>query len=290
MNNKNELDQFYTAPLVAVEMVKILKKYFDFKDRTFYEPSAGTGNFIFALKENGISKSRISAIDIDPKNDPLIKKNDFLKINLRFSKSRIVIGNPPFGKRSQLAIKFINKGFEISNTVAMILPQQFERYLTQKNIDINAKLIYSKRLNKYSFIHNDSEYGVNCVFQIWTKEDNFDDLRLRQQKPRTHKDLETFIHNNTLATQKYFNKKYYKWDIAVHRQGYYDYSKIITKEEDLIKNRQYFFIKAKSPEAKRIIKKIDYEKLSKSNTQTPGFSTTDFIEEYKKEKRKYEIK
>ncbi len=67
---------------------------------------------------------------------------------------------------------------------------------------------------------------------------------------------------------------------AVHRQGYYDYSILIEDAKKLIKNRQYFFIKVKNENALNIIKKIDFSKLSRTNTQILGFSTSDFVKEY----------
>ncbi|GAA6791082.1 hypothetical protein Kyoto1A_01170 [Helicobacter pylori] len=48
----------------------------------------------------------------------------------------------------------------------------------------------------------------------------------------------------------------------------------------MIKNRQYFFIKAHSKEALMIIHKIDFNKLAHKNTQVLEFSTYDFVEEY----------
>ncbi len=80
---------------------------------------------------------------------------------------------------------------------------------------------------------------------------------------------------------KYFNKKIYKWDFAVHRQGYYDYNKKIYKQEDLKPNHQYLFIKCKNKQLLNSIKKIDFNKLAKQNATTIlGFSNSDFYEEF----------
>lgn len=286
MNNKSkELDQFYTNPKVSDFLVSdVMPRYYDLSKFTFLEPSAGTGNFISSLLKSGVSKKNIMAFDIDPKSNGFfkIKKSDFLKTDISFSKKRIIIGNPPFGKRARLAIEFINKSFEIANHVAMILPKQFERFLTQKQVDIGARLVLSMELEGDAFIHSDSPYDVKSVFQIWTKNPDMPDIRLKSQKQLRHHDFTTYIHNNTINTLKYFDKSKYKWDFAVHRQGYYDYKNIITNSKDLIKNRQYFFIKANNAKARKVIKSIDFEALSRSNTQTPGFSTTDFVEEYKR--------
>ncbi len=107
---------------------------------------------------------------------------------------------------------------------------------------------------------------------------NLKDERIIAPPKIRHNDFITYIHNNTPHTLKYFNKEKYQWDFAVVRQGFYDYNEKITNANLLIKNRQYFFIKAHSKEALMIIHKIDFNKLAHKNTQVLGFSTYDFVE------------
>jgi hypothetical protein len=166
------------------------------------------------------------------------------------------------------------------------LPIQFKRYLEQKQINETSKLIFeSDLLPKDCFIYKDKPYNVKSILQIWAslknkKYDEFNDLRIKIAPVKSHKDFKLFIHNNTTNTLKYFNKKIYKWNFAVPRQGYYDYSKKITDPNKLIKNRQYLFVKYINPISKEIFKKIDFKKLSESNTSIPGFSNSDVIKEY----------
>lgn len=284
-----ELDQFYTNPKISNKLVKEIFRVIPSEYLVkFIEPSAGSGNFIDSLMLSGIKRKNILAYDIDPKVDGIITQ-DYLTLNKRHNKGRTVVGNPPFGKRSSLAIQFINLSLKHSEYVAMILPKQFNRFLTQKQINPKAKLIYSKTIEKDSFLVKNRKYHVNTVFQIWTtnKDDVSKDLRLLKSEPRKHEDFETRIHNNTELTLKYFKKdNFFPWDLALHRQGFYDYNERITDPENLIKNRQYFFIKAKNKTVLNRIMKMDINKLSDSNTQTPGYSTTDFVKAYKKIKRK----
>lgn len=235
----------------------------------------------------GVARSRISACDIDPKNDG-IKKQDYLKTKKRYSKKRVVIGNPPFGSRGKLALEFLNKALTEAPIVAMIFPNTFNRFLIHGSVNKSAKLIHSQPLRENAFIHDDREYRVKCVFQIWSS--NYltyaRNLRITNRPPFRHPDFTTWIHNNTEETRKYFNKKKYNWDFAVVRQGYYDYDDKIFSPSKLISNRQYFFVKANSEDARKIIDKIDFKKLALSNTQVLGFSTTDFVAEYIKIKEK----
>ena len=286
MGKNNKLDQFYTNSKVSDHFVKVikreLKEIVEKNNCTFIEPSAGTGNFIKSLIKYHIDCKKIKAYDLDPKNIN-IKKQDYLDLNIAKKSNRIVIGNPPFGKRAKLAIDFVNKSFEHSSYVAMILPNQFNRFLTQKQIKKNAFLIYSKKVPHSSFIKNNCPYDVKTIFQIWTTNKKYAkrNIRITKPLPKVHKDFETRIHNNTKATLKYFDKKNFAWDIAVHRQGFYKYNNIIYNPKDLKKNRQYFFIKVANKKVLQKIKNnIDFEKLAQSNTQIPGYSTTNFVMAY----------
>lgn len=293
-----DLDQFYTNPKVSDEVVNktidIFKRNnININELKFIEPSAGTGNFIKSL-EKYINSKKIKAYDIDPKSNQ-IEKKDFLKLKIRKDKNNVIIGNPPFGKRSKIALEFVNKSFEVADIICFILPRQFNRFLTQKKVDNNLKLIYSENLNEDSFLVNNSSYNVNSVYQIWVnKKNKFFENEIDKRiisEIKKHDDFDTFIHNNTKKTRVYFDKKQYKWTIALHRQGYYEYKDIIKEQNNLINNRQYFFVKSNIENRKflRIVNNIDFDELISNNTTVPGFSTSDFIREYNKSKENLKI-
>lgn len=289
----NDLDKFYTNPKIITKLIKtvdVFIKSSGFGIKVIWiEPSAGSGNFIDVLNKT-YTNPNIKAFDISPHRNSNITKADFLKLKPKYSKNNVIIGNPPFGKRANLAIEFVNKSFEWADIVAFILPKQFKRFLTQKQINSKAKLIAELKIDEDSFLVNDRAYNVNCVFQIWVNSEreeftDFSNKRIIKSPSIKHNDFKTFIYNNTNYTKKYFDKKKYKWDYAIPRQGYYDYSKLITNENELKNNVQYFFIKCENEKSKEIIQNINFVELSKTNTMTPGFSTSDFIKEYKKIKK-----
>lgn len=294
---KNKLDQFYTNPKIVDELLNDLFSCFYSLRLTpqnyfFVEPSAGTGNFIDGLYKIGIDiNNQVFAIDIDPKNNEFIKKMDFFNTNVKSychkNKTIITIGNPPFGKKGDMALEFLNKSLEYSDIVAMILPKTFRRFSLQNKIKKDAKLIFDKSLKSNSFLVNDREYNVNCCFQIWINPNiivSTSDLRLKKQIKSLENDIKLFIHNNTQNTLKYFDKQKYKWDFAIHRQGFYNYNELITDQSKLIKNHQYLFVKCNNKKILNIIKEIDFNLLAKKNsTTTFGFSNSDFYNEvYKK--------
>lgn len=285
----NELDKFYTNPLITDELTKILFGMFNFLGKKsdnyiFIEPSAGSGNFVKSLLKLNVNKDNIFAYDIDPCDESVTKK-DFFKVNLKNikkNKTLIAIGNPPFGKKGKLALKFLNKLLKHCDIVALILPKTFDRYSIQKYVNHNAKLLYSNDLKSNIFLVNDKEYNVNCVFQIWANKKIktfITDQRLRENNFKSIEGLNLYIHNNTKETLKFFNKDKYNWNFAVHRQGYYDYSLKITNPDHLIKNRQYLFISSNDSFILEILNKINFSELSRKNTTTLGFSNTDLIKE-----------
>ena len=93
--------------------------------------------------------------------NPLINTN--YKIHL--------VGNPPFGRQSSLAIKFIKQSCKFCDTISFILPKSFKKDSLQKHFPINFHLEYEYELPKDSFIVGDKSHDVPCVFQIWIKKD-----------------------------------------------------------------------------------------------------------------------
>jgi predicted RNA methylase len=285
MGDAKKLDQFFTQDKIAVQCLRGSMKYiemldYDISKISFLEPSAGDGAFVKAAKKIGF---RTYCYDIDPKHK-YIKLADFLSANLANElpnrSNLITLGNPPFGKRSKLSINFINRAFSYSDTVIFILPLQFMKYSAQSRIDRNARLIYSERLKENSFIFEGSEYSVRCCLQIWTLKEFNINLRIIQSPQTKHSDFQMWQYNNTRAAEKYFDKKIYKWDFAVPRQGYKNYNLRVTNESELDKRTQWIFFKANNSEVLDRLKKIDFTKLSKKNTSTPGFGKADVIVEY----------
>lgn len=179
-SNKNNFDQFYTNPLTAKKITSIFTeklKELGYQKITFIEPSAGTGNFLEAIREisrnNSFVSKKVLAFDIEPKSDKekIIKVN-FLKVPLtkclekEKRDSYVVLGNPPFGKRGDLAVDFINKAAQRIETIGFILPLTFRRYSVQSQLNKDLQLIYDISLETNSFLYQDKVYSLNTCFQI----------------------------------------------------------------------------------------------------------------------------
>lgn len=162
MSKKNKLDQYYTKPVIADKCLDILLDYLEThlgtKDYSFVEPSAGTGSFL----REGL---KWEAYDLEPKAPCIIKRDFFTVEDL---KGKIVVGNPPFGFASSLALKFLNHCAEHeAKVVAFILPKTFKKTLFQDKVSGKLHLIEEVDLPKDSFLLDGEEYDVPCVFQVW---------------------------------------------------------------------------------------------------------------------------
>lgn len=165
---RNTIDKFYTKINVAELCIELVKQYINIlPNDLIIEPSAGNGSFIKCIKN--ISNNYIF-YDLEPENNEIIKQN-FLEFNYSEIKKKYknihIIGNPPFGRQASLAIKFIKKCCEFSNSISFILPKSFKKDSLKKHFNTNFHLIYELDLDNKSFLVNNIEYDVPCVFQIW---------------------------------------------------------------------------------------------------------------------------
>lgn len=119
--NRNTIDKYYTKVIVAELCLNLVKKYIKFNiDDLIIEPSAGNGSFIEGIKS---ITNNYRFYDLEPDNDEIIKQ-DYLQYNYSIIKENFnkihIIGNPPFGRQSSLAIKFIKKSCEFCDSISFI--------------------------------------------------------------------------------------------------------------------------------------------------------------------------
>jgi hypothetical protein len=165
---RNPIDKFYTKLNIVKECIQIIKNNINILDNDLIiEPSAGNGAFIEEIKK--ISSNYIF-YDLEPEHNEIHKQDflelDYEKIKLKY-KNIHIIGNPPFGRQSSLAIKFIKKCCLFSTTISFILPKSFKKESMKKYFDKYYHLIYEIDLINNSFLVNGDECNVPCIFQIW---------------------------------------------------------------------------------------------------------------------------
>jgi predicted RNA methylase len=165
---RNTLDKFYTkSDIVELCITKMREHLTIKKSDVIIEPSAGNGSFSKKLKE--IYKNVI-AIDIQPDDSSVIKQDFFEFDTSEYNNKTIhIIGNPPFGRQSSLAKRFIKKSVTFADTVSFILPKSFKKESFQNVFPLRFHLVVNIDLPSKSFRVNDTDHDVPCVFQIWKK-------------------------------------------------------------------------------------------------------------------------
>lgn len=153
MSKNIELDKFYTPKQVAKDCIDTFwRTCFDVTE--IIEPSAGNGAFSLQIPN-------CIAYDLEPEHESIIRQ-DFLKLDLPYKQGRLIIGNPPFGDRNNLARSFYKKATELCDAIAFILP------ISQLN---NSDSLYEFDLIK-SIDLGVLEYSgmkVHCCFNIYTR-------------------------------------------------------------------------------------------------------------------------
>ena len=208
---ENLLGQFYTKSEVAgacwahfTNMLSRLNR--NLSDLFFVEPAAGTGEFYKRLPPQ-----RRLGIDLVPRCDH-VKSQDFFKINEFPSAPRdtVIIGNPPFGKRGKLAIAFFNHAARLADIIAFIVPVNFRKFTTHKQLDPSMRFISKLSLPRDAFyLHTGKSYSVNTEFQIWTRlASPHQDMRQYKPLPIQHQDFQMWQYNNTREALKVFQNPF----------------------------------------------------------------------------------
>lgn len=248
---RNIIDKYYTKQSVVKYCIDLFKKNIKInkKKDLIIEPSAGNGSFIPFIKK--LTTSTIF-YDLKPDHKGIIKQN-YLKLNPKLFLNKYnkihIIGNPPFGRQSSTAIKFIKKSCEFCDTISFILPKSFKKASLKSKIPLNFHLVVQKDLPKNSFTVNSHDYDVPCIFQIWIKKS------FKRKKPIRHRQSQLFT----------FVKKHERPDVAIRRIGS-NAGKVYEDYEQKNTNSHYFIKIHNGVDKNKIIK---YNYKSFNNTVGP---------------------
>jgi hypothetical protein len=182
--SSKQKDQFFTPVKTAQYCFeKFCEKIKDFgeteKDLVFIEPSAGDGSFLKVLPND-----MTIAMDIESTNSAILEQ-DYLDWKPNFAKGGryVVFGNPPFGLRGHLALRFINHSNNFdAEYVCFILPQLFEsdgKGVPRKRVK-GFNLIHSEKLETNFYEPNKNELTINTIFQIWSKHHTNDEYNIQE--------------------------------------------------------------------------------------------------------------
>lgn len=274
------LDKFYTRPHVVTRCLEVFSGALgdlgiDAEAVWYLEPSAGSGAFCEPLWASG---RRVVAVDLAPEG-PGIDRADFLAEDISGllpSGPGVVIGNPPYGKRSRLALEFVDRALSYAPVVGFILPIQFDKYLTQKNIRPDARLMLSERLPDDAFTDRGKVKRVRSVFQVWTTLDVDQDLRIRTAPLTSHPDFVLNTYNCTPQCEWMLDAEF---DFAVLRQGWGRFTPV-DHGTVLDRRKQWMTFSADDPAILDRLRRLDFDALGERNTSVRGFGKADVVAEY----------
>lgn len=266
MNKKTrarELDQFYTNPEYAREFLAAVELHTDLSRADIVlEPSAGSGSFY-----NLLDPQRRVGLDLDPRAPGVIQQN-FFEYQPPENKRIITIGNPPFGKNSNLAVKFFNRAGEFSDIIAFIIPRTFRKASIINRLHKNFHLIYDELTPQNSFLFNGEKYDVPCVAQIWERRDV---IRERIKTIKINQLRDWFIPTDPVTS-----------DFAVQRVGGRAGLIRIQDKADYSKTSHYFF-KAQHPDTLNIFRSINFDSVKFNTAGNPSVSPSELCELFVKQ-------
>ena len=263
---RNTIDKYYTKPNVVNNCIELIKTHLTItKDDLIIEPSAGDGAFIPSIKK---LTNHFKFYDLEPEHNDIIQQNflDFDHTQFKKDYKKIhIIGNPPFGRQSSLAIKFIKKCCEFASSISFILPKSFKKDSMKKRFTNNFHLIHEIDLTDNSFLVNGNESDVPCVFQIWEYKTTLRTI-IKKLEPI---DFEFVKKNDTP-------------DISFRRVGV-NAGTIMTDIEDKSEQSHYFIKFTNDDELDDTIEKLKNIKFDFNNTVGPkSISKQELILEFNK--------
>ena len=163
-------EQYYTPASLAERLISEVEVLVpDLANRTVIEPAGGTGAFIQAAQNRGVSK--FLSFDIEPKH-PLVKKANFLEKRIA-AENAITISNPPFGRNNSLSIPFFNKAAEHSEYICFIVPRSWRKWSVINRLDRRFHLVADHDI-KIDYVDETGQpiskrTSLNTCFQIWQR-------------------------------------------------------------------------------------------------------------------------
>lgn len=157
------MDKFYTNTNISKKCIDTIAPLFPWSQWDLViEPSTGNGSFLLQ-----IPTTKKLGLDIQPEHKAIVEY-DFLTYDPKIDGKILVIGNPPFGRVSSLAIKFFNHSAKWANVIAFIVPRTFRRTSIQNRLHLNFHIILDEDIptKPCSFSPN---MMAKCCWQIWER-------------------------------------------------------------------------------------------------------------------------
>jgi hypothetical protein len=169
-------DAYFTSPGAVKWCMNKLEKIFPLKGKRALEPSCGSGVFIKESAGYGLNW-------VTNELFPEYSQGFEADYNIDFSKGDLsplghfdfCIGNPPFGKSTTLARKFVLRALEISDVVAMILPWGCRRITFFDKLPRDVRIVMDEDLPANEFdLPDGTRKAVRCSWIVFAHEKGYE--------------------------------------------------------------------------------------------------------------------
>ena len=261
-------EAYFTSPILARSSIALIAEHFPLE--TFdliIEPSAGDGAFLDALPAD-----RRVGIDINPRRPDLVER-DFLRWLPEDPTQRIlVVGNPPFGQRAALAIRFLVHAATFADVIAFILPRSFNKDTFQNRVPANFHLVASRDCNDVFAIEGRNHH-VRTVFQIWERRD-VQRIPLKRDTEHPHFQMRHAHLSRVSAAELARLRTEYEFTIPQVGAQFHP------RDAQLVDKGSHWFIQPLVPGVREVFETLDFSFLANMNTAHTSLSKADIVQAY----------
>ena len=193
-------DAYFTHPDDVEWCIRQLDRLYGIKGKTALEPAAGANVFVKAAPQLKWTTNELF---------PEFAQGEDHDYNLDFATADLsvlgqfdfVIGNPPYGRNSMLARKFVLRSLEVSNVVAMVVPKGLRRHtIWDKHFPDDCKVVFEESLPNSTFSLPDGQVKeVGTFFLVLERIKGYSRGILLDQEPNGYKSLETWNRKEELV-------------------------------------------------------------------------------------------
>lgn len=261
-------EAYFTSAALAGECLADLAAVLDLDEfDLIVEPSAGDGAFLDLLPQD-----RRIGIDLEPRRSDIMA-SDFLQWQPTTEGDRVlVLGNPPFGRRGALAVRFMTHAATFADVIAFILPRSFNKDTFQERVPSAFHLISSRNCDDH-FLIDGRQRAVRTVFQVWQRGET---PRPRIKRPSQHAHF-TLRHAHLSRTSDA--------DLA-HLRNEYDFtipqvgSRFAPCDVRSVERGSHWFVKAHVPDVRETFERLDFTFLADMNVAHTSLSKADIVQAY----------
>jgi hypothetical protein len=261
-------EAYFTSSELALKCVGAVTERFALSDFDLVlEPSAGDGVFLDLLP-----KANRMGLDINPRR-PDTLAHDFLLWRPDKAYEKVaVIGNPPFGQRAALAIRFIEHAAQFAEVIAFILPRSFNKHTFQDRVPNHFHLVHSQDCADL-FLIDGGERHVKTVFQIWQRRAT---PRLRPERRDEHPHFEMKHAHLSRTSAEELERLRANFCFTIPQVG----SQFRPRDVNSVTRGSHWFIRPLAEGVREAFEMMDFGFLENMNVAHTSLSKADIIEAY----------